>query len=89
MIRTWGRILLRAMSEIDQIQMYLPVILTPKVFPKHDGISRFEKRFKRYYGDINPLGVHRNMRGCILEVNSERLGWLSTACLFKTLLILT
>ena len=42
MIITWVRILLRAMSENDQIQMYLSVILTPKVFPKHDGISRFE-----------------------------------------------
>ena len=24
---------------------------------------------------INPLGVHRNMRGCILEISCEGLGW--------------
>ena len=32
---------------------------------------RFEKNFEKYSGEINLLGVHRNMRerGCILEVN--------------------
>ena len=62
MIRTWRRVLLGVMSENDQIQMYWPVILTRKVFPKHDGVNGFEKTFKKYSGDINPSGVHRNMR---------------------------
>ena len=33
------------------------------------------KKFKKYSGEIKSLGVHRNMRGCILEFNSEGLGW--------------
>ena len=46
-----------------------------KLFHSHAGIYRFEKKFKKYSGEINPLGDHRNMRRCILEVNSEGLGW--------------
>ena len=41
-----------------------------KLVLNHGGIYRFEKKFKKYSGEINPLGVHRNMRGCIFEVNS-------------------
>ena len=44
-----------------------------KSFCNHGGIYRFEKKFKKYSGEINPLGVHRNIRGHILEVNSEGL----------------
>ena len=33
------------------------------------------KKFKKDSGGIDPLGVHRNMRGCILEINYELLGW--------------
>ena len=39
------------------------------------GIRKFEKKIKKYSGEINPLGIHRNIRGCVLEVNSEGLGW--------------
>ena len=44
-----------------------------KVFCNHGGIYRFEKKLKKYSGEINPLGDHRIIRGCILEVNSEGL----------------
>ena len=44
-----------------------------KPFCKHDGINRFEKKFKKYSGEMNDLGVHRIIRGCTLEVNSEGL----------------
>ena len=46
-----------------------------ELFRNHEGIYRFHKKINKYSGEINPLGVHRNMRGCILEVNSEGLGW--------------
>ena len=42
-----------------------------KLFRNHGGIPRFKKKFKKDSGEINPLGSHRNMRGCILEVNSD------------------
>ena len=41
----------------------------------HGGIYRFQKKIKKYSGEINPLGIHRNIRQRILEVNSEGLGW--------------
>ena len=44
-----------------------------KLFQNYGGIYRFEKKIKKYSGEINPLGVHRNMRGRILEVNFEGL----------------
>ena len=31
------------------------------------------KKFKKDSEEINPLGVHKNMKGCILEVNYEGL----------------
>ena len=40
---------------------------TLKLFHNHGGIYRFRKKFKNDPGEINPLGVHRNMRVCILE----------------------
>ena len=46
-----------------------------KLFCNHGAIYTFEKKFKKYSGEVNPLGVHRNMRGCTLEVNFEGLGW--------------
>ena len=46
-----------------------------KLFRNHGGIYRFEKKIEEDSGKINPLKVHRNMTGCILEVNSEGLGW--------------
>ena len=39
--------------------------------------------------EINPLGLHKNMRGYILEINCEGLECQSTVCLFTILLILT
>ena len=32
------------------------------------------KKSNKDSGEINHLGVHRNMRGCILEINCEGLG---------------
>ena len=49
--------------------------MNSKHFFNHSGIYKFEKKIKKYSGEINPLGFHRNMRGCILEVNSAGLGW--------------
>ena len=49
--------------------------ITLKLFHNHGGIYRFRKKFKKDSGEINPLGVHRNMRVCILEINYEGLGW--------------
>ena len=48
---------------------------TMKLFCNHGVIYTFEKKFKKYLGEINPLGVHRNVRGSTLEVNLEGLGW--------------
>ena len=45
-----------------------------KLFCNHGGIYRFRKKFKKDSGEINTLGVHRNMRGFILEINCEGLG---------------
>ena len=83
MIRTWGRFLLRYISKNEKIQlfdsqMHFPVILTPWIwnFSATMVWNTGLKKFKKHSGEnINPLGVHRNMRGCILEVNSEGLGW--------------
>ena len=33
------------------------------------------EKLKKYSGKINILRVHRNIKGCILEVNFEVLGW--------------
>ena len=38
-------------------------------------IYRFEKNFGKYSGKINLLAVHRNIKGCIREVNFQELGW--------------
>ena len=88
MIKTCGRGLFGGTSKNEQIhffdsQMYLPVILTInlKLFRNHGGIYRFRKKFKKVSGEINPLGVHRNMRGCILEVHCEGLGNRQYVCL--------
>ena len=54
-------------------QIYYPVIL--KRFHNHGGIYKFDKIFKEYSAEINPLGGHRNIRGSILEANSNGLGW--------------
>ena len=83
MIRTWGKFLLRDRSKNAQIQlfdshMHFPVILTPWIWNFFATVVRNTglKKFKKHSGEnINPLGVHRNMRGCILKVNSEGLGW--------------
>ena len=37
-----------------------------KLFHNHGGIYRFRKKFKKDSGEVNPLGAHRNMRGCCL-----------------------
>ena len=48
-----------------------------KFFRNYGGAYRLEKKIQeiKYSGDINPLGVHRNMRRCIPKVNSEALAW--------------
>ena len=66
----------------------MPVILTMnlKLFRNHGGIYRLRKYFKKDSGEMKPLegrkdsgemkplGVQGNMRGYILEGNSEGLG---------------
>ena len=42
-----------------------------KIFCNHGGIYRLRKKFKKDSGEINLLGVHRNTRGCILEIICE------------------
>ena len=54
-----------------------------KIFCNHGGIYRFRKKFKKDSGEINPLGVHRNMRVCILEIHCEGLGWLRVEIIFR------
>ena len=47
-----------------------------KFFRYHRANYRLEKKFKKHSGEnINHLGVRKNMRGCILEVNSAGLRW--------------
>ena len=41
-----------------------------------------KKKIKKYSRELNLLGVHRNMRGCIFEINSEGLGWLVIDSIF-------
>ena len=42
-----------------------------KLFCNQGGIYRFRKKFKKDSGETYPLGFHRNMRVCILEINCE------------------
>ena len=45
-----------------------------KLFRYHGAKYRCEQKYKKHSGEnVNPLEVHRNMRGCILQVNSEGL----------------
>ena len=46
-----------------------------QLFCNHGGICRFRKNLKKDFGEINHLGVHRNIRDCVLEINSEELTW--------------
>ena len=46
-----------------------------KLFHNRGEIHRFRKKIKKDSGKINLLGVYRNMRGFILEINCEALGW--------------
>ena len=46
-----------------------------KLFRNFGGIYRFRKKFKKNSGEINPLGVQRNMIECILEIDCEGLEW--------------
>ena len=48
--------------------------ITFQILYNQVGIYSFEKKFKKYTGDANPVGVQRNVRGCILEVDSVELG---------------
>ena len=82
MIKSWGRVLLRGMSKNEQIQFMTHKCICSdlktinlKLFHNHGGIYRFRKKLKKDSGEINPFGVHRNMRACILEINYEGLGW--------------
>ena len=46
-----------------------------KLFHNHGGIYKFDKIVKEYSAEINPVGGHRNVRGSIVEANSNGLGW--------------
>ena len=81
-IGTWGRVLLGDMSKNKQNQFFDSNVffsnlnaMNMKLFCNHGAIYMFEEKFKIYSGEINLLGVHRNMRWCTLEVNFEGLGW--------------
>ena len=80
MTKTWGEVLLGSMSKNEQIQ-FLNVFasnlntINLKLLRKHGGMYRLRKKFKKDSGDINSLGVYRNIRGCILEINCEGLAW--------------
>ena len=98
MIRTWGRVLLEGMSKNEKVQFFDSQIylfvnnlntINLKLFRNHGRIYKFEKKFKKYFGEINALVVHRNLRGCILEVDTEEIGWQLKVCSFTILLILT
>ena len=58
---------------------YFPVILTILNWnfsaAYYVGPYKLEKNVKKYSREINPSGVDRNMRKCVLEVNSDGLGW--------------
>ena len=78
-----GKCFVWGMSKNVQIQMYKWLknlfssnlnTMKLKLFRNHGVIYKLEKKINKYYGQINPLGVHRNKGGCILEVNSEGLG---------------
>ena len=43
------------------------------VLRNHGGKHRLEKKFKKYSRKINALGVYKNIRRYIIEVNSEGL----------------
>ena len=79
MIRIYERFLLGDISKNEQIQfsglqMQFPVIVTPLILNfsatmvQYTGLRKNSKIFCREY---KPLGVHRNMEGCIVEVNFE------------------
>ena len=79
--RTYGKVLLRGMRK-KWTDSFLTRKCTSnlntknlKLFCNHGGIYRFKKKFKKYSGKTNTLGVHRNIRGCILEINCEGLVW--------------
>ena len=90
MIKAWGRILLGDMIKNEQIQFFdsqvhVPIMLTPweKLLKNFEIFETFSQpwcniyvweKLKKYSGEINPLGVHRDIRERILEVNSEGLG---------------
>ena len=68
-LKTWGIVLLGGMSKNEQIQFFLLTnvfasnlnTINLKLFLNHSGIYRFRKIFKKDSGEINLLGVHRNM----------------------------
>ena len=75
--------MLGGMSKNEEIQffgsqIYFPVIRLyhkSKSFCKHGGICRFDKKIQEIFVREKTLRAHRNMRGCILEVDSEGIGW--------------
>ena len=82
MIKTWGRVSIEGMSKNEKIQFLAHKCICSnlntinlKLYSNHGGIYRFMKKFKKDSGGIDLLGVHRNMRGCILEINCELVGW--------------
>ena len=99
MIKTWGAVLIAAWGIINKFNflthkcIYIFAsnlnTINLKLFHNHGGIYRFRKKFKKDSEKMNPLGVRSSMRGCILEVYYEGLGWWSTLYLFTILLILT
>ena len=64
-------------------------IINLKLFCKHRWTYKSKKKFKKYSEEIKPLGVHRNIRVCILQINSEGIGlWLTVNSLTILLILI-
>ena len=80
-IRIWGRVSFEGACKKEQVQFvesqfffFFSNLNTINIKLFHGGTYRFQK-FKKCTGEINPLGIHRNMRECILKFKSKGLLW--------------
>ena len=79
MIKTWERVFLGGMCKNEQIhfldsKIYFTVTLMSWIwnfFATMVEYTGLRKNWRNILKRLNPLGVHRIIRGCILEVNSE------------------
>ena len=80
MTKIWRKVLLGVWVKMNRFSCLTYVFssnlntLNWQHFFNHGKIYKFQKKIKKYSGETNPLGVHRNTRRCIIEVNSEDLG---------------